>query len=62
MRPLIGVLCKMFNFFIVMYLNYILHYGYLLRPAFHAAMADASIAKARQLYKDNPAPCRMQAD
>ena len=45
-----------------MYFNYILQTAYLLRPAFHAAMADASIAKAQQLYKDNPAPCRMQVD
>ena len=62
MRLLTDILGKKFNFSIVMCLNYILHSVCLLRPAFHAAMADASLAKARQLYKDNPAPCRMQAD
>ena len=45
-----------------MCLDYILHYGYLLRPAFHTTMADASLAKAQQLYKDNTASYRMQVD
>ena len=62
MRLLTDVLGKKFDFSIVMCLSYILYYLCLLRSAFHATMADASLAKAQQLYKDNPAPCRMQAD
>ena len=45
-----------------MYLNYILQSVCLLRSGFHTMMADASIAKAQQLYKDNPASYRMQVD
>ena len=62
MRLLTDVLGKKFNFSIVMCLDYILHYGCLLCSPFHTAMIDASLAKAQQLYKDNPASCRMQAD
>ena len=40
-----------------MYLDYILQYVCLLHSAFYAMMADASLAKAQQLYKDNPASC-----
>ncbi len=62
MRLLTDVLGKKFNFSIVMYLDYILQSVYLLHSAFYAMMADASLAKAQQLYKDNPAFCRMQVD
>ena len=62
MRLLTDALGKKFNFSIVLYLDYILHYDCLLCSPFHAAMVDASLAKAQQLYKDNPAPCRMQVD
>ena len=61
-RLLTDALCKKFNFCIVMCLDYILHYGCLLCSTFHTAMADASLAKTQQLYKDNSAPCRMQVD
>ena len=47
MRLLTDALCKKFNFSIVLYLDYILHYDYLLCSAFYAAMADASLAKAQ---------------
>ena len=62
MRLLTDALGKKFNFSIVMRLDYILHYGCLLHSAFYAMMADASLAKAQQLYKDTPASCRMQVD
>ena len=62
MRLLTDALGKKFNFSIVMRLDYILHYGCLLCSPFHTAMADASLAKAQQLYKDNPASYRMQVD
>ena len=57
MRLLTDVLGKKLNFSIVMYLDYILHCSCLLCSPFHTAMADASLAKAQQLYKDNPASC-----
>ncbi len=47
MRLLTDALCKKFNFSIVLYLDYILHYDCLLCSAFYAAMADASLAKAQ---------------
>ncbi len=47
MRLLTDVLGKKFNFSIVMYLDYILQYVCLLRSAFYAMMADASLAKAQ---------------
>ena len=62
MRLLTDVLGKKFNFSIVMCLVYVLQSVCLLRSPFHTAMADASLAKAQQLYKDNPASYRMQVD
>ena len=53
---------KIFNFSINISLYYILHFVYSLHPIFHAKMADTSIVKAQQLYKDNPTPCQMQDD
>lgn len=53
---------KKLNFFIVIFMSYILHSLVPLRPASRAKMAGVQIAIVEQLYKDNLPFSRMQVD
>lgn len=53
---------KKLNFFIVIFMSYILRSFVPLRPASRAKMAGVQIAIVEQLYKDNLPFSRMQVD
>ena len=53
---------KKFNFFIIIYFDYILHFSHSAFPAVHAKKPGLPFALAQPLYKDNLPSRRMQAD
>ena len=53
---------KKFNFFIIIYFDYILHFSQSSLLAVHAKKPGSPFALAQPLYKDNLPSRRMQAD
>ena len=50
------------NFFIIVSLDYILHFSHLPLPVVYAKKTGSPFALAQPLYKDNLPSSRMQAD
>jgi len=50
------------NFFIIVSIDYILHFGHLPLPVVYAKKTGSPFALAQPLYKDNLPSSRMQAD
>jgi len=53
---------KIFNLFIIVSFDYILHFNHSSLPAVHDKKPGSPFALAQPLYKDNPPSIRMQAD
>ena len=53
---------KIFNLFIIVSFDYILHFNHSSLPAVHDKKPGSPFALAQPLYKDNLPPSRMQAD